>query len=69
MASVGKNTEAAGQRTQNTTEQNTRVGTERRDRKRSCSTNTERRDLQGNSEYLGEGGAGLAEVLNAMWGV
>ena len=31
MASVGKNTEAAGQRTQNTTEQNTRVGTERRD--------------------------------------
>ena len=45
VASVGNNTEAAGQRTQNTTEQNTKVGTERGDRKQSCSTNTERRDL------------------------
>ena len=45
MPSVGKDTEAAGQRTQNTTDQNTRVGTKHGDRKQSCSTNTERRDL------------------------
>lgn len=45
MAAAGKNTVAAGQSTQNTTEQNTGVGTEHVGRKQSCSTNTERRNL------------------------
>lgn len=38
-AAVGKNTEAAGQSTQNTTKQNTRVHTECVGREQSCSTN------------------------------
>ena len=45
MAAVGKNTVAAGRSTQNTTEQNTGVGTEHVGEKQGCSTNTERRNL------------------------